>query len=336
MAGTRSGSKVKAMKISLDSVGTYGVDLRRPECVLCTHNGDVFTSSADGGVTHIAVDGVQRTIGAASTVDGERWISNGLALRQDGSFLVGNIGAGGGLWRLERNGAVLPVLREVDHHPLLGVNFVLLDHLERVWLTVSAQCEPLWRAFSPATNPEVTNGLIVLLDRKGARIVADQHAFTNELRLSPSGQYLFVVETFARRITRYSVRADGSLYQRQAFVTFDRGVLPDGLAFDQDGYLWVASVISNQLLRVAPDGAYDVVLDDSVPTHVEEIERLMENDALRREHLGATPSRQLKNISSIAFGGSDLRTVYLGCIAGDRLSTFRSPVAGSPMTHWRY
>jgi hypothetical protein len=44
----------------------------------------------------------------------------------------------------------------------------------------------------------------------------------------------------------------------------------------------------------------------------------------------------LKNISSIAFGGPDLRTAYLGCLLGDALATFRSPVAGAPPAHWNY
>jgi len=35
----------------------------------------------------------------------------------------------------------------------------------------------------------------------------------------------------------------------------------------------------------------------------------------------------LKNIASVSFGGADLKTVYLGNLAGDRIATFRSPIA---------
>ena len=41
-------------------------------------------------------------------------------------------------------------------------------------------------------------------------------------------------------------------------------------------------------------------------------------------------------ITSVTFGGPDLRTVYLGSLKGDRLPAFRSPVAGQPMAHWRF
>ena len=40
-------------------------------------------------------------------------------------------------------------------------------------------------------------------------------------------------------------------------------------------------------------------------------------------------------MASIAFGGPDLKTVYLGSLAGTTLPWFRSPVAGLPLSHWR-
>ena len=55
-----------------------------------------------------------------------------------------------------------------------------------------------------------------------------------------------------------------------------------------------------------------------------------------RPHLDGIKSRRLRNISSLAFGGADLRTAYLGCLLGDSLATFRSPVAGTPPVHWNY
>jgi hypothetical protein len=44
----------------------------------------------------------------------------------------------------------------------------------------------------------------------------------------------------------------------------------------------------------------------------------------------------LKNIASVAFGGADLKTVYLGNLAGDGIATFRSPIAGAEPVQWRF
>ena len=38
--------------------------------------------------------------------------------------------------------------------------------------------------------------------------------------------------------------------------------------------------------------------------------------------------------TSIAFGGPDRKTAYIGSLRQKQLATFRSPVAGAPMAHW--
>ena len=55
-----------------------------------------------------------------------------------------------------------------------------------------------------------------------------------------------------------------------------------------------------------------------------------------RPHLDGVKSRMLRNISSIAFGGDDRRTVYLGCLLDDAIYAFRSPVAGLAPAHWNW
>jgi hypothetical protein len=44
----------------------------------------------------------------------------------------------------------------------------------------------------------------------------------------------------------------------------------------------------------------------------------------------------LKNIASVAFGGADLKTVYLGNLAGAAIATFRSPIAGAKPVQWHF
>ena len=44
----------------------------------------------------------------------------------------------------------------------------------------------------------------------------------------------------------------------------------------------------------------------------------------------------LGNCASIGFGGSDLKTAFIGSLASDRIATFRSPVAGITPPHWNF
>ena len=40
-------------------------------------------------------------------------------------------------------------------------------------------------------------------------------------------------------------------------------------------------------------------------------------------------------MASVTFGGPDLQTVYVGSLMGATIPTFRSPVPGLPLSHWR-
>jgi gluconolactonase len=80
---------------------------------------------------------------------------------------------------------------------------------------------------------------------------AEDLDFANGLALSPDGRWLYVVETFASRISRIAI-ADGSAGEREVFVSFDRAY-PDGLAFDVAGNLYVGCYEPSQILRVSPE-----------------------------------------------------------------------------------
>ena len=321
-----------AVKFDIADVADHGHDLIRPECVLCLASGDLFVSHKGAGVMHIAPDGHQRVIGTASDVGGHELVPNGIALLPDRSFLLANIGEAGGVWRLRADGAVEPYLLEVEGERLAAANFVMNDAQGRVWITVSTRKQPRFLAYSP----EVADGFVVLADARGAHIVADGCVFTNELRVAADGRSVYVSETFARRISRFDLHPDGTLGPRRDFVTFGYGTFPDGIAFDEEDHLWVTAIVSNRLIRVAPDGSSEVVLEDSVAEHVDTVEEALAAGRMGREHFYTMKSRKLRNIASIAFGGSDRRTIYLGSLMGTTLATLRSPVPGRAPSHWNY
>ena len=75
-----------------------------------------------------------------------------------------------------------------------------------------------------------------------------------------------------RRLSRFAVNGDG-LGARETVAEFGEGIFPDGFAFDAEGGIWIASVVSNRLLRIAPDGSRSVVLDDGDPEVIARAER---------------------------------------------------------------
>jgi sugar lactone lactonase YvrE len=320
-------------RLDLDAVEFVGSGLVRPECVLATRRGDLFTADFRGGVAHIAPSGAITLYTGATADLPEGLRPNGIALEPDGSFLFANIGSErGGIYRLTRTGQVSPVLQRVDGIDLPPSNFVTRDRLGRLWATVSTRLTP--RALDYRRG--AASGFVVLDDGTGARIVADGLGFTNECLVDPSGAFLYVNETYGRRLSRFPLRPNGDLGPREVVTTFGPGQFPDGLAFDVEGHVWIAGIISNQLIRVSPEGRLSVMLEDADPVHVAWVEAAYQADRLDRPHVDRIESRMLRNISSVAFGGPGLRTFYLGCLLGDSIARLDAPVAGVPPVHWTY
>ena len=308
--------------LSTRDIQRLGHGLHRPECVLCTA-GEVVVSHVGGGVTRLLADGSQRDVLGPGN---PTVATNGFAIGPDGSFLCANLLPPGGVWRI-RDGEQEPLLTEVDGEPLLSVNFVHADRDERLWISVSTRRQPRARGY----RPDVRDGFVVLLDQRGARIVADGLRYTNEARVDPRGRYLYVNETFGRRTSRFVLTNTG-LGPRETVAEYGPGTFPDGLEFDQEGGLWITSILSNRVIRIH-DRQQTVILEDSDPEHLARIEQAFQAGELERPHMDSVPTT-LKSLSSLAFGGPARKTVYLGNLLDDCIYTFPSPVAGAEPPHW--
>ncbi|HEY6133350.1 MAG TPA: SMP-30/gluconolactonase/LRE family protein [Rubrivivax sp.] len=318
--------------LRLADIAFIGADLVRPECVLATATGDLYCADFRGGVTHLRPDGSQ-ALYAGPGPDGLVLKPNGIALLRDGSFLLTQLGADdGGVYRLQRDGSVEPWLLRVAGQDLPPTNFVCEDSCGRFWVTVSTRLKPRALGYRRGCN----DGFIVRVDARGAAVVADGLGYTNEVAVDPSGKWLYVNETFARRLSRFALREDGSLGEKEVVTEFGPGTFPDGLAFDVLGHAWVVSIVSNRLIRVAPDGTQTLWIEDADAGHLTWVEAAFEAGEMNRPHLDGSPSRVLRNISSIAFAGADRSTAVLGCLLGDRLASVRLPVAGAAPTHWNH
>jgi len=312
--------------IAVESLTFVGTGLARPECVLATARGDLYVSDRSGGVCRIRPDGAQDLIGGGADI-----LPNGIALLRDGSFLVANLNQRGGVWKIAPDGQTTPFLLEVAGAPLPTVNFVRIDEQGRVWICANAPLTP-----DGHYRTEKAEGYIVMVDGNGPRVVAEAIGWANECLVDPSGRHLFVNETFARCVTRFDIAADGSLSNRIVYAQFGHGTFPDGIALDAEGGIWVVGVAANRLVRVTPEGRQHIVLEDNDAADLDTIDQAYSRHQLTRSSFVKSQGRTLHTISSIAFGGADLRNVYLGCLAGDRLAMFRSPIAGHPPIHWHW
>ena len=85
--------------------------------------------------------------------------------------------------------------------------------------------------------------------------------FANGMALSADRNSLYVAETFARRVVRIPIGADGSAGEAEVFVQ-DVPALPDGLALDVDGRLYITCYEPSRIYRAEPDGRLALLIDD--------------------------------------------------------------------------
>jgi sugar lactone lactonase YvrE len=313
----------------LGEIGHIGSGLSRPECVLTTRSGELYVSDRRG-VSVIQPNGNTRVIVASGGPEG--FLPNGIALLPDRSFLVANLGPVGGVWHMTPDGTLTPKLLEIDGKTLPPTNFVGIDRQNRIWVTVSTWQIPREKA----ARKNVADGFIIVMDERGARIVAEGIGFTNEAIVDPSGRWLYVNETIGRRNSRFPIGPDGSLGEKEVVAQFGGATFPDGFAFDFEGGVWAVSVASNRVIRIAPDGTQDILIEDADPENLVRVEEAYQQDRFGRAEMDSGARRPLANLSSIAFGGPDLRTAYLGSLFGERIAFFRSPVRGAESVHWNF
>lgn len=104
----------------------------------------------------------------------------------------------------------------------------------------------------PESDQRTTNLVRVSVDGD-VREVADGLFFPNGCVITPDETTLIVGESFGACLTAFDIAADGSLTDRREWARV-RGATPDGICLDAEGAVWMASPVSNQVLRVAEGG----------------------------------------------------------------------------------
>ena len=125
---------------------------------------------------------------------------------------------------------------------------------------------------------------------------------SNTMSWSPDGRTLYFCDTLSGWMSAYDFDpAAGTVSNKRNFARFDRGV-PDGSTVDAEGYLWNARWDGGCIVRFAPDGSVDRVVE--VPSPL---------------------------VTSCVFGGADLDTLYITTARylQDDAALAKAPQAGS-------
>lgn len=311
-------SLISDFRLSASDFGSFGSGLVRPECVWIAAQEVWASDDGVGGVANVLENG-KATLGTGIREP------NGFARRRSGHFVVAGL-EDHRLHEIAPDGTTRVWLERVDGRELGVVNCAWVDSRDRVWASVMTPRAHWYDALN--AGPE---GYLFMVDDRGARIVAEGLHLTNEVKLDRDERYLYAVESMARRIVRFPVGADGSLGQRETVGPADlgRGAFPDGFTFDVEGNIWLTLITRNAIAVIARDGALHTVFEEVNEPALQRLVDAVAAGQASPELLARCFSPTLKLPTSLAFGGPDGRTVYVGSLAGNALATFRAPIAGS-------
>lgn len=149
-----------------------------------------------------------------------------------------------------------------------------------------AKCDPAGRLWAGTMALDLTPGAgslyRILPDHSFERVVGEITC-SNGLGWSPEGDRMYYIDTFAGGVDVFDFELEtGEATNRRRLAVVTPDEVPDGLAVDSEGHVWVAVFGDGCIRRYAPDG------------------RL----AGRLELPGLQPT-------SVAFGGDDLGDLYI-------------------------
>ncbi|MGH7779892.1 MAG: SMP-30/gluconolactonase/LRE family protein [Candidatus Binataceae bacterium] len=170
---------------------------------------------------------------------------SGLGWLPDGAMLVVSM-TDRKLMRMERGGGPLKVHADLSALAPFHCNDMVVDAKGRAY--VGNFGYDLHKGEKPRSTV-----LIMVTPEGKARAVADDLMFPNGTVITPGGKTLIVGESFGRRLTAFDIAADGSLANRRMWADLEKNV-PDGIALDAEGAIWVASPTQSEVIRVKEGG----------------------------------------------------------------------------------
>jgi gluconolactonase len=280
-----------AMKpeIPLERFEVFAGGLDHPECVAFDRDGNLWAGGEAGQVYRIDPAGRVETV---TTLGG---FNGGLAFSPGGDLFVCNPSLG--IVRVSPSGRHETFAREAGGNAMVCPNFPVFDREGNLYVSDSGK----WGQ---------GNGRLARFTPDGSgSVVAGPFGYANGLALTGDERTLFMAESDTRSVWRFELSPDGSVRESQVYVKAV-GRMPDGLALDEAGDLYVACYASDDLHRVAATGR---------------------KTWLAHDPNGVTLGRP----TNLAFGGRDFDEIYVANLGRYTIVRAKLAVRGQPLASQR-
>ncbi|MDT7721789.1 MAG: hypothetical protein QOE94_2800 [Mycobacterium sp.] len=161
---------------------------------------------------------------------------SGLGFRPDGSLLIVSTE---GRQLLRYDGETVDTIADLSDVAPADLGDMVIDNLGRAYIGSQA----------------FHGGVVLRVDPDNAvSVVARDLDFPNGMAITADHKTLIVAESIGRRLTAFSIGADGELADRRVFADGLDGP-PDGICLDADGGVWTSMTLAHQFERIVAGGA---------------------------------------------------------------------------------
>jgi gluconolactonase len=272
------------MKVAEFTVIVEGLD--HPECVSWGPDGYLYAGGEAGQIYRMTGEG--KELSEIGTTGG---LILGICLDGDGNVYACDP-ANRAVMRVTPDGEVSEYSRGLPERRMVTPNYPVFDGAGNLYVSDSGA----WRGDNGCTWIIRPGGATELLDTSLGE-------FPNGLALDPAGEYLYLAMSTVPGVARLPLTGASVAGPAETVVTLDHAV-PDGLAFDRDGALYIACYTPDVIYRF-DQGELETLASDW--------ERLT-----------------LAGPTNVTFGGPDLQTLYVASLCRWHLAKARLAVPGSP------
>lgn len=233
------------MPLPLSRCSVFADGLDHPECLALHPDGHWYAGGEAGQIYRISPDG--QTVKQVASTGG---FVLGVAVSPDGKWLAICDLKLKAVFKLDLNGLTLSELTRGGRDGFGVPNHVAFSADGMLYVSDSG-------AFRQVS------GRIHRFDGDGNGGVWHRGPFNfaNGIALGPGGDALFVCCTWLPGVERVEILPDGSPGKRSVYAKMPKA-LPDGLAFDRRGNLYVSCYAPARIYKVSPQRKVSVFIDD--------------------------------------------------------------------------
>jgi gluconolactonase len=230
----------------------------------------------------------------------------GMALDRNGNLFVCDPGKAAVL-KVSPDGQVSLFADQVGSIKLTLPNFPVFDAEGNLYVSNSSDIGvgDFDKLMAELQNPSPKGSLVRLRPDGRGEVAATGIYFANGTAIDPNEEAVYVLQSSQNNCARVAMHKDGSHGQPEVYGD-NLGGLPDGMAFDAEGYMITTLPMINRLVVVDPNGTVSTLIDDPDGT-------------------------KTKGPTNCAFGGPDFDDLYIAHLEADHVAKVHLGRKGHPL-----